>query len=116
MDAKLFEVTLSNVAEGALETQFQERLQELGALIAEGLQNFESDKDGIVVAGIPMEARFSISPQGGIMVSVRAELKPPKRKVVTRSIHHRKAKNEWFVWDEPKQEPLKFPRAVEGEE
>jgi hypothetical protein len=111
MEAQLDTLTLANLADGALEAQFQECLQRLGADIIAELGQYECGKDGDVTASIKMTAKFAILPGDGaapsIMVAVRADLDSPKRKLIARSVHWQKRSNEFVVWaNEPQQEPL----------
>ena len=108
---RLENCTLANLAEGALEAQFQEALQRLGEDIISDLNLWECDAQGAVSAKIKMEASFSIASGDGaapaIIVAVRAELAGPKRKMAARSLHWQKRDNQFVVWaNEPQQAPL----------
>lgn len=103
MDMKLEKATLKNVAEGHLEIQFQERLQELHAQLASADQ-FELS-NGRFSAKIGLELAFEIDAEtGSMVVGVRSAFKGPKRKLVTRGIYRRNGK--FFIADEWKQTPL----------
>ena len=77
-------VTLSNVAEGELERQFQECLIQVMAALEEA---YEYEPTGhMIKAKIPMVVEFSKSLETGVMlIGVRASYTPPKRKAALRA-------------------------------
>ena len=114
MELQLEGATLSNLAEGSLEEQFQACLTELASLVLGELGAYE-ESGGVVTSKIKLEVVFGTQTQApfSTMVSVRAELNRPKRKFISRSVYRKG--DEWLVADEPKQQPLAFPRAINKE-
>ncbi len=79
---------LSNLCEGALERQFQDALAELSAIL-ENAEDFERSKDEVLRCGVHLE--IELERQGddaAVSVSVRARIKRPKRKRVSRTIFY----------------------------
>jgi hypothetical protein len=107
---KLFQATLTNIAEGELEQQFQERLKEIVPIFADPRPYVQS-KEGETTVKIKMELEMVQGPDGVVILAARSELVRPKRRGAIKTITRRGA--EWLVGYMPKQEPLPFAvRAV----
>lgn len=73
-------LTLSNIADGKLEADFQSLLENVVAAFAEPLEQFEIGADGRVVYKLKGEIAFAKSTKtGGILVLTRMTETPPKR-------------------------------------
>lgn len=103
---KLFAATLSNVAEGELEQQFQERLKEIVPIFHDP-RPYVRSKEGETTVKIKMELEFVQGPSGTIIVATRSELVRPKLLGSIRTITRRGA--DWLVSFSPKQTPLPLP-------
>lgn len=102
---KLDEVQLTNVADGALEREFQTLLCEVNQIIANG-DEYQTTKEG----ELKMKVELSIDliwMNGSMTVVTAANLKRPKRIAAARGLYRRG--NAWFVWDEGAQMGLAMP-------
>jgi len=80
--------TLSNIADGKLERQFQEQLAKVVDIFSEAEQ-YEHTSDVLTVS-IPMVCEFYRHADTGVLnVAVRAQFKPPKLKRAVRAAYMR---------------------------
>ena len=83
MSVNIADATLSNIVDGLVEAEFQERLDEIAEVFdhPEGLVT----KDGSIKAKIVVEIEFAKNLESGtVLVSGSAELRPLKRKKLVR--------------------------------
>ncbi len=77
-------VTLTNVAEGELEREFQEVLPEVLGAFAE--PEMYEHTSGVMICKVPLEITFTRQAETGVViVGVRAAFKPPKRREIVRA-------------------------------
>lgn len=82
------EMTLGNVADGELQTQFLEELQKV--MDVKGMLHAYRAAGNTVSCKITMDAEFTFHLEtGAILVSTTANFKPPKRKGVARAVFMR---------------------------
>lgn len=111
LEIKLEEMTLGNLAEGALEKRFQDCMAEIAAIFAQA--NVYQTDGGRVLAKVKMVAEFRRDDEGDVEVWIGADVVSPKRKMVSRGgTHYREGR--WLVSKEHRQDPLPmFPRAAD---
>lgn len=102
---KLDEVQLTNIADGALEREFQTALCEVNQIIATG-DEYQTTKDGELKMKLAMEVEF-VWMNGTMTAVVSANLKRPKRLAAARGLYRRGTG--WFVWGEGEQMGLTMP-------
>jgi hypothetical protein len=113
IDARLEPVTLATVADGQLETQFQERLFQALEVLRDFKRLTESGKSHSVT--IPLEVIITRWAESGhFSIACRANaIKPPKPRALVRAAFQRG--DGLKIEPEAIQQPLEFPRAVNGD-
>ena len=85
MDPNFESMSLSNVAEGVLEDQFQDHLDEVAEIFENG-DRYEHNKDGVLTVRIVQEIEISRQRESSTLgISVRGHVKRPKHQRIDRT-------------------------------